>query len=230
MRACQAFRAKGPALRFIASANTGAAGSSATSTSATIPSSTLENDIIVVYVSIGNSNSATPPTVTTPTDYTLIGSATASNTPSVDAEALQVYYKVAVAADAGATLTISHGSGNYRAIIIAIFRPLKQGTPTVSTGSVNTYGVTTTTSTASNPSNQTVTASSGASPLIVFGAYLNTSTRSFSPTQDAELTPSISNRHFRYKIYNAFPADVTVGATAGTNTTILLISFYLSIT
>jgi hypothetical protein len=214
---------------FVASATGGASASRATTTSVTIPATTQTNDIIFLFAEIGDSATATAPTITTPTGYTLINSAAGTNIAAADSDRSSLFYKVAVSGDAGSTLTVTHASGDYRSLIIAVFRTTKGSAPTVTNSSINSYGVVTASGTAANPSNQTVTSSSGAVPLIVFGAYVNTATRTFSPTQDAELTnASVSGRVLRYKIYNASPANVTVGATT-TSTAVVLQSFYMAL-
>lgn len=222
--------AGGITISFVASTTGGASNSSATSTSVVLSSSIQANDIILIFAQVGNSNSATASTFTTPTGYTLINAATASNTGAADSDASSLFYKVAVSGDAGATLTISHTTGNYRSIIAAVFRTTKGSTPTITNSSINSYGVVTASGTAANPSSQTVTSGSGNAPLIVFGAYVNAATRTFTPAQDAELTnASVSGRQLRYKIYNSSPANVTVASTT-TSTDVTLQSFYMAIT
>jgi hypothetical protein len=70
-------------------------------------------------------------------------------------------------------------------------------------------------STTSNPSPQTVTASSGVPPLVVFGIYFASgavSPRTFtvggSAAKDGEI--NTGNYWLAYKIYNSSPADVVV--------------------
>lgn len=214
-------------ITFVASAVVQASNTNGTSTSVTLPASIQENDIIVVFCETGTSNSATAPTQTTPTGYTLIDSAVASNTPQADAGRSNLYHKIAVSSDAGATLTITHGTSNFRATIVAVFRASPQSYPIINIRSINSYGVTTTTTQAANPPNQTVTSSSGVAPLIVFGAYSNYATRTFTPTQDGDIT-STNTRSLRYKIYNSSPVDVTVGSTT-TGTVVTMQSFYMEI-
>jgi len=223
-------RAGSQKIIFVASATGGATNSSATSTSVTLPSSIRANDVIFIFAEVGNSNSATPSTFTTPSGYTLINAATASNTGAADSDASSLYYKVAAAGDAGATLTITHTTGNQRSIIAAVFRPLKGGTTTVTTASVNSYGVVTASGTAANPPNQTITSGSGTPPLIAFAAYVNCATRGFTPTQTAEITnPAISGRQLRWRIFGPSSTNVTVTGTT-TSTDVIMQSFYMRLT
>jgi hypothetical protein len=146
---------------------------------------------------------------------------TASNGATADAERANLYYKVAVLEDAGATLTITSSTSDFRAICVAVFRTTKGSAPIITNASINSFGGTT------NPSNQTVTAASGAAPLIVFGAYCNTNSRTFTPAEDGEVVTA-NTRVLRYRIYNSAPANTTVGSTTGT-TTILMQSFYMAV-
>ena len=206
---------------FVGSAIYSVSASSGTTSPVVLPATIQENDIIVVYCTTGSSLSATPPTQTTPSGYTLINSVTASSVPNADAEAAYLYYKIAVAGDAGSTLTITSTTSDYRAICVAVFRTNKGSAPIITNASINSAGGTT------NLANQTVTSGSGAVPLIVFGLYVNTATQTFTPTQDGTITTA-NTRILRYKIYNSSPADVTVGSTISA-TTICMQSFYMAV-
>jgi hypothetical protein len=195
--------------------------SNGTSSSVTLPAAIQANDIIVVYCTTGNSNSATPPTQTTPSGYTLINSVTASSSGSVDAERANLYFKIAVSGDAGATLTISHSTANFRAICVGVFRTTKGSAPTITNASINSFGGT------SSAPNQTVTAGSGAVPLIVFASFNNTSSRSFTPTQGGTITTA-NTRVLMYRIYNSSPANTTVTSTISASTTCMQ-SFYMGV-
>jgi hypothetical protein len=207
-------------ISFVSSAIFSVNSSDGTSSAVTLPAAIQANDIIVVYCTTGNSNSSTPPTQTTPSGYTLIDAVTASSAGAIDAERANLYHKVAVSGDAGATLTITSSTSDYRAICVAVFRTTKGSAPTITNASINSAGGT------ANLANQTVTAGSGVAPLIVFGAYVNTSTRTFTPTQDGEVVTS-NTRVLRYKIYNSAPANTTVGSTIDAST-ICMQSFYMA--
>jgi hypothetical protein len=221
LRAVRIARSGSFTLSFVNSAIFSVNNSNGTSSSITIPAATQANDIIVVYYTTGNSNSATPPTQTTPTGYTLINSVTASNAGASDAERANLYFKVAVSGDAGATLTISNSTANYRAICLGVFRTTKGSAPTITTASINSFG-----GTSSAPS-QTVTSSTGTPPLLVFASFNNTNTRGFTPTQDGTITTA-NTRVLMYKIYNSSPANVTVTSTISATTTCMQ-SFYMGV-
>jgi hypothetical protein len=208
-------------ISFVSSAIYSVSDSSGTTSPVVLPAGIQENDIIVVYCTTGSSTSSTPPTQTTPSGYTLINSVTASSVPNVDAEAAYLYYKIAVAGDAGATLTITSSTSDYRAICVAVFRTTKGSAPIITNASINSAGGT------ANLANQTVTSSLGAVPLIVFAAYVNTATRTFTPTQTGEVVTA-NTRVLRYGIYNSSPVNVTVGSTISA-TTICMQSFYMAV-
>ena len=188
---------------FVSSAIYSVSASSGTTSPVVLPATIQANDIIVVYCTTGSSLSATPPTQTTPTGYTLINTVTASSVPNADAEAAYLYYKIAVSGDAGSTLTITSTTSDYRAICVAVFRTTKRSAPTITNASVNSAGGT------ANLPDQTVTSSLGTIPLIVFASYVNTATQTFTPTEDGTITTA-NTRILKYKIYNSPPANVTV--------------------
>ena len=208
-------------ISFVSSAIYSVNASTGTSSPVTLPATIQENDIIVVYCTTGDSNTSTPPTQNTPSGYTLIDTASAGNVGAADAERAHLYYKVAVSGDAGATLTITSSSSNYRAICVGVFRTTKGSAPTITNASINSAGGT------ANLANQTVTAGSGVAPLIVFAAYVNTSTRTFTPAQDGDITTA-NTRVLRYKIYNSSPANTTVGSTISAQV-ICMQSFYMQV-
>ena len=183
-------------------------------------------DLIVVALNSANINTSTPPSLTLPAGYTSIVSKGAYNSPSADAQTETWAYKIATAADAGASVTYSSDTGAvYRSAVSMVFRPNAPAT-TITSGSINSFG---TTGSQTTPPTQTVTASSGATPLIVFASYLiggggTVPTRTFSPTADQEI-PS----YYKYKIYNSSPLDTTVSDTISGGTCNSLQSFYLSI-
>ena len=62
------------------------------------------------------------------------------------------------------------------------------------------------------PAAQTVTASGGTPPLIVFGAYSSSGTinpRTMSPAKNGEVANG-TTRYIAWKIYNSSPANVSV--------------------
>ena len=183
-------------------------------------------DLIVVEMYAANITTATPPSLTIPSGYTSIVSKGAYNTGSADAQTETWAYKIATAADAGASVTYSSDAGAvYRNAVSMVFRPNAPAT-TITSGSINSFG---TTGSQTTPPTQTVTASSGATPLIVFASYLiggggTVPTRTFSPTADQEI-PS----YYKYKIYNSSPLDTTVSDTISGGSMNSLQSFYLHI-
>jgi hypothetical protein len=197
-----------------------------TTTSITIPATVQANDIIVVQVFPGTSDFATPRTITTPTNYILINYVGAGNTLVADADSSGLYYKVAVSGDAGATLTVTHESANFRSINLQVFRTTLNRAPNVNIKNVYSYGVTTLVLNAANPPSTVITSGSGTPPLIAFAADGGVATRTLSPTADG--TTTTFNRNLSYKIYNTAPANISYSATT-TARNVLTQTFYMEI-
>lgn len=111
-----------------------------------------------------------------------------------------ISYKIAVGSEDGATITGLTGITG-AAKIIQQFR----GNIALSSITVQDLG---SQITDGNPTSQTVTASGGAVPLIVFGMYGvfgTISPRTFTPTEDGETdnTAGANDLHAKFKIYNS---------------------------
>lgn len=172
---------------------------SATSTASTItaPNNIAAGDLIVLHdVGLHGSN---PPASVVPTDFTSVvnTSDTGTNIRHI------VSYKKAVGTEGGSSITGINTTTMRKSM--AVFR---MNTPitTVTASTWNTHND------AADPTLQSVVASAGAAPLIVFGCYSSSgaiSPMTFTPSEDGEVTPNTS--HFtKYKIYNASPQDTDV--------------------
>lgn len=189
---------------------------SATSTATTItaPSSIDSGDLLVLLDS--SVDFSTPSTVI-PSGFTSIGNISS-------AQARQIAsYKIADGSEDSASLTgMSTSFAEVRKALYQFRGSSAIGSVTVA--SVNGQA------TDSNPTSQSVTASGGTPPLIVFGCYGDDGSgsidpRTFSPAKDGEITPN-NRLYLAYKIYNSSPADVSVDMDdEGTQN--LLQSFYI---
>lgn len=215
-------------ISFVSSATNGVAGTNGTSTSVTLPSTIQANDILVIFCNVIDSNSSTPPSITTPSGYTLVNVQGSYNIPQADTESVGTYYKIAVSGDASSTLTISSGNGNYRSVTAIVFRTTKGSSPNISIASLNSYGSAVTSGSAPSPPNQTVTSGTGSAPLIVLASYVTLSTRTFTPTEDGEIASFNAGRYMRYRIYNSSPVDTLVGEVNNLTVTTLK-SFYMGV-
>ena len=196
------------ALLFHASASD----TSVTTATAAIPTTTRKGDLIVVSGFAQGGSPGSP----TWTGFTNIVN-------NVDSGGrITVAYKVSDGTDAGNNLSRTSGSNNGD-IIVVVFR----GHAAIKTVAVQDADVQTTDG---DPTAQTLTAGGGSTPLIAFGVYGSTSavsTRTFSTTEDSEL--SSSTRHYlKYKIYNksVTPSNATID-TGDNGTNNALASFYI---
>jgi hypothetical protein len=95
--------------------------------------------------------------------------------------------------------------------VLVVFR----GNVPIAVATPNTWGHEIT---ANNPVAQSVTASGGTPPLVVFGGYRSNSAavdpRTFtvggSPAKDGEVASTSNLSYLAWKIYNSSPADVSV--------------------
>lgn len=213
------------AISFIAYTNTSATNSYSTSTSLVLHSSILSNDIILLVVSAGNSNSNVPPVQTLPTGFTLINSQTSTNDSMADAEGCYTYFKIASSTDASSTVTIAHDSANYRRAVALVYRTTKVGTPSFSTSSLSSFG---SQSTLSTPPNQTVNSGSTSVPRVVVAVYLNAHSRNFSPVTPTEVSTGGGALDVKFYIFNGTGSDVVVSCTTAA-TTIVMQSFYFTL-
>lgn len=139
------------------------------------------------------------PTLVVPTGFTQAGSifnSVASGSGFFSRGVIS--YKLANGGEGGSAITGMSSDSDQKKVAM-VFRP--NFTPTTLT-SLSVNGEMTT----GNPALQTVSSGSGAAPLIVFGFYgqtVNTiSTRTFSPSEDAEITNGTATFFAKYKIYN----------------------------
>lgn len=199
-------------ISFVASTNT-------SSGTITVSNSARSGDF-AIFIDRDGRTVSTPPTLVTPSGWTLIDTIGVAVTGGSSRASL--FYRVLTSSDPGATVT-GMNNGFARKILL-VFRP-DVGASTITIASVAEYM-------GNGTASQTVTSGSGSVPLVVIAhmaTNTNTSlgTRSFSPTQDATVTNG-ATQEARYKIYNASPADVTaaLSQSRGGNT---LQSFYFSL-
>lgn len=117
-----------------------------------------------------------------------------------------VSWKILVSGDPGTSVTGMNG-GTSNAKVMLVFRPavtLSSATPNTWDKEINT----------ANPTAQSVTASGGTPPLVVFGVgATDAGTASFStasPAFDGTVLTSDSDMIFGYKIYNSSPSDHSI--------------------
>jgi len=204
-------------LSFVASATSSA-------TSITLPAGIQAGDIIALWDKAASIN-ATPTTII-PTGFTSVGNIFNSVPSSLTYLARSIMsYKIASGSEGGASIAGMSSDGIVHKIAM-VFRP--NFTPSTATPKSVGGEVT-----VNNPASQTVSASSGTVPLIVFGFYGQTnnaiSPRTFSPSEDGEISTS-TICFAKYKIYNgaATPANHSVDMDDEGDLNILQ-SFYLEI-
>jgi hypothetical protein len=180
----------------------------------TMPASIEAGDLIVVSVmrTIGTAH-----TLRTPDGFTRFG----------DPNYIFLYVKIADGSEGGATIEWEHVSGSGAVAFAAqVFR----GDVPIASFDIGSMLMDTT-----DPLSITVTSSTGAAPLIVFGsAQRQTGAPShidFSPSEDGIATiadvPSEAGIELAYKIYDTSPADVTI--TANALGTFAVKGFYISL-
>ncbi len=144
------------------------------------------------------------PSTAVPSGFTIFSNCNVSLT---DTRAI-LSFKKATGSEAGATLTgMTNNGGGVRTLVVF---QTNVPTTTLTQGGGISSGMTN-----SNPAAQIITSGSGTAPLVVVAMYYASgviSTRSFTPTADAEVTgPTPGNKpYIKYKIYNSSPADVTI--------------------
>ncbi len=175
----------------------GATTSTATAGTITGYSGILPGDLLVLYDYVSS--------ISVPPEVAPSGFAIAASLLNVKFR-WTLSYKIADGSEASASLTgMTTGSGSFANKILLCFRPDIPATSAVSADPDATI-------TDANPSAQTVTASGGTAPLIVFGCYASTGAvnpRTMSPAKDGEMSSGTSF-YVAWKIYNSSPADVSV--------------------
>lgn len=113
-------------------------------------------------------------------------------------------YRIADSDDAGSSVTGMNGATQNDKVMYAFRGDVPITSVNVSTPDSEV--------TDNNPSQQTVSASGGTAPLIVFGCYGSWGVidpRTFTPAKDGEESSS-TNLYLAYKIYSSSPQDVTI--------------------
>ena len=199
----------------------------ASAASITIPATAQVGDIVILADRDSNNTTANTYPATIPTGFTQAISANAISLATYFYRVL-ISYKVLVSGDPGASITGMPNTYNWARKVLLVFRP-SRAISNVTIGSVVS------TMLDGNPAAQTITASSGALPLIVythFTSNINTNivTPSFSPAQDGFaqiLNGANPQSQSRYKIYNSSPANTTVDL--GSNNGHGINGFYMSV-
>lgn len=174
--------------------------SESTAETITLPASIASGDVIILY---DRSSGFSNPGTTIPTGFTEISMLTDGGQNSSG-----MSYKIANGTEGGTTITGLGGSGNDIRKIAIVFR----SDTSISAVNVADIGEALQNS---DPADQAVSAGSGSAPLAIVAGYGASGTvdpRSFSPSEDAEIgITGETDFYLKYKIYNASPADVTVG-------------------
>jgi len=176
---------------------------SSTSTSATItlPSSIQYGDLIVIFDRASVFGTVTK---VVPTGFTEVGDYNGSSFRFV------VSAKIADGSEGGTSVTGMNETTDRK--IALVFRgnaPISSFNDNTSWQAERTDG---------NPAAQTVAVNGQAAPLIALAGYCNSSTRTFSPTSDGEvsLVSGGENLYAQYLSYNTAPgADATVNGNDG---------------
>lgn len=190
--------------------------SSNTSSAQTItgPADIAAGDLLVLYDMAVDSPA---PSAVVPTDFTIVTNVSDSILRGI------ISYKIADGSEASASLTGMNGATQNRKALY-VFRG-DVAINTVSPQSVNQPAPT-----GGDPTAQSVTAGSGAVPLVVIAGYGSSGIidpRTFSTTKDGEINPN-TNMYLAYKIYNSSPANTTIDmADEGVSNN--LHSFYLEV-
>lgn len=174
-------------------------GISADSSTVTMPASVQSGDIAVMCDNM-RANSPGPTTVV-PSGFTQFGSTlTVTNVATIAKRVLS--YKILDGSEGGSTITGMSGNG---AKSVIVFRSDVAGTWGAPSDVAEDL-------TNSDPSDQTINV--GASPLVCLAWYESSaavSPRSFSPSEDAEITVVSPTSYLKYKIYNSSPSNTTAG-------------------
>lgn len=184
-------------IAFVASAT------SADSGAVTAPADIRSGDLIVLYDRATRSTAL--PTTAIPSGFTSIINSTQSDVIFIRAICS---YKMADGSEDSASLSgMTNGDLGMSKILLVFRKPNTiLITPADAAGQV----------TSANPTAQTVNASGGVAPLVVFGAYGTGGSvidpRTFTPAKDEEVpvTDSKGIQYFAYKIYNSTPQDTSV--------------------
>jgi len=173
---------------------------SATSTAATItvPASVVAGDILVLADrAVGGG----APSKVIPSGFTEIADNLRNETRLITS------YKLADGTEAGNSITGMNSNTNTKCLYVFRGNISVVGLALKSVDQEDTNGT---------PSTQTVTSGSGATPLVVMGAYCTfddrkggIDPRGFSPAKDGEIN-STTELYLAYKIYNSSPANVDV--------------------
>lgn len=190
-----------------------ATGASGTQSTITLPGTVVAGDQII-FADRANS------VLVTPAGYTNFINVVAT-------VRLAICRKFSTGSDAGATINgMTATGGNWRNFVFVLRR-----TPTATSA---TFASINQQATTGDPTTQTVTASGGTPPLIVFGTHgvdVGFNTLVFSPAEDVLLQNNTSPAaffDFRYKIYNTGPVDHTVDMADGGTLFNHLASWYVS--
>lgn len=174
-------------------------------TSVSVPASAAAGDLaVLVNVAWNDSAGTAPSDVSDPTGWTSLANFNFTPGGAVGVR-YRVWAKVLVSGDLGGSITgLLNSSVKYA--VMQIFRP--------ATGSVASFAGSAVSHDqgSGDPAQQTIAASGGTPPLIVFGLYTATAAvtpRTSSFTADRESSPA-TRMYVKSKVYNSAPVDVTI--------------------
>lgn len=173
----------------------------ATSTASTIVvPNTIQAGDIAILIQVATSTGT--PTDVNPTGFTALSTNTGAIFGSFYTNRTSTNYKILDGTEGGATLTGINGNTT-NSKYLYIFRP---NIPAASVSVTRTYQATD-----NDPTQQSIIAS-GEYPMIFiafYGSNAAISTRTFSPSEDAEVQISTGS-YSKYKIYNSSASDTTI--------------------
>lgn len=189
------FRQPLTTISFIASANSNTA-------NITLPGTIEPGDLLLLFQAA--TTNTTLPTAVTPSGWTNL--VNQSGITGTDADRVMVDYRISDGSEDGSSITGMDGGISDRKIVLQF-----RGDQLIRDVTLQDLAAQ---FTSGNPAAQTVNASGGIVPLIVFGNWYSANAidpRTFSPAADGEIQVTGSNIFFvKYKIYNSSPADHTV--------------------
>lgn len=166
-----------------------------TTGSLTLPATIAAGDLLVI-IAFADSGSGTPADVT-PSGFTEIGTFTSAATRD------SLFYKIADGTEDSASVSVLTGSGQQASLVVQ-FQANEAITAVTAGSSVGEC-------TDGNPTSKTITASSGAAPLVVIATWANVTTSSaISPrTQSPAMTEVNATTHMYlgWLFYASSPVD-----------------------
>jgi hypothetical protein len=185
-----------------------------------IPTAVVADDLLV-FLDFALVSSGVPTKVSPGAGWVEIADATAGGIEG----RLVLYYKRALHSDAGQTVTGMVGDAA-AAKALYVFR----GDNPINAAQASSVAAE---ATDLSPSSQVVSAASGTPPLVVIAGYAvapgSVASRGFTPAKDGEISVLSGGVWLAYRIYNASPANTTIGKGDDGNNN-CLVSTYIAVT